>query len=83
MGGNRWARARIISKLCFLEPSLQLQRLKLSVAHMLALCSPLLRLIAGSPEKKVTEEDGKRYTHSTGQFAGTELHLYTEVRKGV
>jgi hypothetical protein len=37
--------------------------------------------LTGSPATKVTEEDGKRYIESTGQFAGTELHLFTEVSK--
>mmetsp|Transcript_26929 Transcript_26929/g.69418 ORF Transcript_26929/g.69418 Transcript_26929/m.69418 type:complete len:871 (-) Transcript_26929:1245-3857(-) len=32
----------------------------------------------GTPQKNVTEEAGKRYIQSTGQFAGTELHLFTE-----
>eukprot|EP00983_Pelagomonas_calceolata_P113244 1159965-Pelagomonas_calceolata.AAC.1 len=34
----------------------------------------------GTPQKNVTEEAGKRYIQSTGQFAGTELHLFTEVQ---
>ena len=37
-------------------------------------------ITAGDPTEVVTEDAGMRYIHSTGQFAGTELHLLVEVR---